>query len=144
MAGEELRQETVPDGGSVERELVLPAPVEEVWDAVTGDGWLADEVKLDPIPGGDASFTSPDGIRTGWVEEVSPPGASDDGARLVYWWEDDSGQASRVELILEPTGEDATRLWVSETRPLEVLDVRGIPLPGSSSASHGPSLLAVA
>lgn len=144
MAGDELKQETIPDGNSVERELVIPAPVEEVWEAVTGDGWLADEVKLDLIPGGDASFKSGDGIRTGWVEEVTPPGAAEDAARLVYWWEGNGGQTSRVVLILEPADEDATRLRVSETRPLEVLDVRGIPLPGSGSASHGPALLAVA
>ena len=144
MAGDELRQETVPDGGVVERELVIPAPVDEVWETITADGWLADEVTLDLTAGGDASFRSPRGTRTGWVEEVSPPGASDDGARLVYWWEDDGRRASRVELILEPEDEDATRLRISETRPLEVLDVRGIPLPGSGSPNYGPSLLAVA
>ena len=30
----------------IERELWLPASPDDVWDAVTGDGWLADEVEL--------------------------------------------------------------------------------------------------
>ena len=34
----------------IERELVLPAPPEEVWEAVTGPGWLADEVNFDLRP----------------------------------------------------------------------------------------------
>ncbi len=144
MAGEKLREETVSDGGSVERELVVPAPMPEVWEAVTGDGWLAEEVELELRPGGDARFRSPDQIRDGWVEEASPPGISDQGARLVFWWEDDGGRTSRVEVVLEPVTEDATRLRVCETRPLEVLDVRGIPLSGPGSGIHGPSLLAVA
>lgn len=144
MAGEHLLDETVPDGGSVEREAVIPAPVEEVWEVVTGDGWLADEVELELEPGGDAKFASSDDTRDGWVEESSPPGAFEEGARLVFWWEDGSRPASRVELILEPVEDGATRLRVSETRPLEVLDVRGIPLPGSGTRNQGPSLLAVA
>jgi uncharacterized protein YndB with AHSA1/START domain len=144
MAGEHLRDETVPDGGSVERELAIPAPVAEVWEAVTGDGWLANEVELELTAGGDAKFTNPDHTRDGWVEEASPPGAFDEGARLVFWWENSNQAASRVELILEPVEEGVTRLRVCETRPLEVLDVRGFPLPGSGSRSHGPSLLAAA
>ena len=35
----------------IERELLVEAPVERVWDAVTGDGWLAEEVELDLHPG---------------------------------------------------------------------------------------------
>lgn len=140
MAGEDLREET--DG--VQRELVIPAPVDEVWEAVTGDGWLADEVELELAPGGDAKFRSADHTRDGWVEEASPPGAPEESAQLIFWWENDGRPASRVELTLEPDDEGATRLHVCETCPLEVLDVRGIPLPGSGSRSHGPSLLAVA
>jgi uncharacterized protein YndB with AHSA1/START domain len=144
MAGEHLREETVPDGGSVERELVIPAAVEEVWEAIAGDGWLADEVELELAPGGGARFRSPDHTRDGWIEEASPPGTLDESARLVFWWDNDSHPASRVELILTPDEEGATKVRVSETRPLEVLDVKGIPLPGSGSCSRGPSLLAMA
>jgi hypothetical protein len=136
--------ETVQDDDRVERELVIPAGAEEVWQIVTGEGWLADEVAWELVPGGDARFTTPESTRTGWVEEVLAPHAADDAARLVFWWENDGESASRVELVLEPLEDGATRLRVSETRPLEVLDVTGIPLPGSGSHHHGPSLLAVA
>jgi uncharacterized protein YndB with AHSA1/START domain len=144
MAAENSQPDTISEASRVQRELVIPAAVEEVWEIVTGDGWLADHVVLDLAPGGDARFTSRDSARTGWVEEVDPPGGSDRAARLIFWWEDGRQEASRVELILEPEREDSTRLRVTETRPLEVLDLTGIPLPGSGSASHGPAMLAVA
>jgi hypothetical protein len=60
----------------------------------------------------------------------------------VFWWSGDDELATRVELTLEPEGENATRLRVVESRPLDVLDVIGIPLPGSGGASHGPAMLA--
>ncbi len=55
----------------IERELWLPAAPDVVWEAVTSDGWLADHVRLDLRPGGDAEFESGGGIRIGWVEDVS-------------------------------------------------------------------------
>lgn len=140
MAHDHLPQETVP-GGSVERELVIPAGTDEVWEIVTGDGWLADEVSLELTPGGDACFRTAGSTRTGWVEEAQPPRHADDPARLVFWWDNDGEPASRVELVLEPLDDRATRLRVAETRPLEMLDVRGIPLPDSGSRHYGPSLL---
>lgn len=136
--------ETVPDGDRVQRELVLPASADEVWRIVTGDGWLADEVAFELEPGGDARFTTRDRTRTGWVEEVQAPQPADEAVRLVFWWENDTESASRVELTLEPLEEGGTRLRVTETRPLEVLDLVGIQLPGSGSQHHGPELLAVA
>jgi uncharacterized protein YndB with AHSA1/START domain len=127
----------------VERDQLIPAPPEEVWAVITSDGWLAEEVSLGLYPGGDASFGSNGRTREGWVEEAIAPvdGAA---ARLVYWWADEDAPASRVELTLEPDGETHTRLRVVETRPLEVLDVIGMPLPGASDAGRGPVLLAVA
>jgi len=44
--------------------------------------WLADEIELELRPGGDARFVSGDEVRTGWVEEISPPG-SDGTGRLT-------------------------------------------------------------
>ena len=140
MADGDYHPETVSDGNRVERELVIPGPVDEVWEIVTGDGWLADEVALELIPGGDARFASADSTRDGWVEEAHPPGKPDEAAWLVFWWGTGDEPASRVELILDPEDGGLTRLSVSETRPLEVLDLRGIPLPGSPSSSAGPSL----
>jgi uncharacterized protein YndB with AHSA1/START domain len=116
----------------IERELLLPAPPQQVWDVVTAPGFLADELELDLEPGGDARFDD----RTGWVEEV----VSEE--RLVFWWSADDEPASRVELTLEPEADGYTRLRVVEARPLEVLDVTGIPLPGAGGAQRGPAMLA--
>jgi uncharacterized protein YndB with AHSA1/START domain len=119
----------------IERELLLPADLEEVWDAVTADGWLADEVELELAPGGDARFCSGDSVKTGWVEEARAP------ERLAFWWAADGEPATRVELTLEADAE-RTRLRVVETRPLDVLDLVGIPLPGAGGRSFGPALIA--
>jgi uncharacterized protein YndB with AHSA1/START domain len=119
----------------IERELSLPAGPEEVWDVVTGDGWLADEVELELAPGGDACFRSGEFVKTGWVEEARAP------ERLAFWWAADGEPATRVELTLEADAE-RTRLRVVETRPLDVLDLVGIPLPGAGGRSFGPALIA--
>ena len=129
----------------VERELLLPAPPEQVWDVITGPGWLAEDVQLDLVPGGDAQFGSGDGAKVGWVEEASPPDTDPDGAgRLIFWWGAEGEPATRVELTLEPEDEETTRLRVVESRPLEVLDVTGIPLSGADGSSHGPVMVALA
>ncbi len=119
----------------VERDLWLPASRDAVWEAITGDGWLADRVLLDLRPGGDAEFESDGHVRTGWVEDVCAP------ERLSFWWATDDEPASRVELLIEERG-DATRLRVVETRPLEVLDLVGVPLPGAAGRTFGPALVA--
>ena len=119
----------------IERDLWLPATPEEVWEAITGDGWLADRVLLDLRPGGEAEFESDGHVRTGWVEEVSAP------ERLSFWWATGDEPASRVELLIEERG-DTTRLRVVETRPLEVLDLVGMPLPGAGGRTFGPALVA--
>src|SRR5579884_1380887 len=122
-------------GERIERELWLPAPPEAVWETVTGDGWLADRVSLDLRPGGEARFESADRVRTGWIEDVSEP------ARLSFWWSYDDEPASRVELRIDGDGE-STRLRIVETRPLEVLDLVGVPLPGAGGVKYGPALVA--
>ena len=126
----------------VERELLLPASVEDVWEAVTGNGWLADEVRLDLVPGGEAEFRLSDGVKTGWIEEViAPCEAAPARARLAFWWASDGEAASRVELTIEECHE-VTRLRIVETRPLELLDLVGVPLPGVSGPTFGPALVA--
>jgi uncharacterized protein YndB with AHSA1/START domain len=142
----------------IERELHLPARPERVWQALTDPEqvahWLADEVTLELWPGGEATFRIGDTVYAGWVEEVRPPAAAGapapapDGsrapeeARLTYWWAADGQAASRVEIVISPSGEGATRLRIVETRPLEVLDLVGIPLPGRGGARFGPALVA--
>ncbi len=122
-------------GERVERDLVLPSAPEEIWEAVTGDGWLADQVTLDLRPGGSASFRTAGEEKQGWVEEAIIP------ARLTFWWASDSDPATRVELTLIEEA-DGTRLRVVESRPLELLDLLGIPLPGTSGPNFGPALVA--
>jgi uncharacterized protein YndB with AHSA1/START domain len=121
----------------VRREVVVEAEPDDVWDVVTGDGWLADSVSLDLRPGGDALFRDASGERSGWVEEARAP------ERLAFWWSRGEEPASRVELTLLPGAEGGTRVSVVETRPLEVLDLVGIPLAGPGGPSYGPALLAV-
>jgi uncharacterized protein YndB with AHSA1/START domain len=119
----------------IERELVIEASPQEVWDAVTASGWLAEEVELELRPGGDASFRSREADKRGWVEEACAP------ERLTFWWASDGEPATRVELTLRPDGEN-TLLRVVETRPLELLDLVGLPLPGTGGATYGPALAA--
>jgi uncharacterized protein YndB with AHSA1/START domain len=119
----------------IERELVLDAPPEAVWDAITGPGWLAEEVHFDLRPGGEASFRSGESFKRGWVEEA------DERVRLAFWWESDGEPATRVELTIEAC-EEGSMLKVSETRPLDVLDLVGVPLPGAGGARFGPALVA--
>jgi uncharacterized protein YndB with AHSA1/START domain len=134
----------------IERELTLPVSPEAVWEALTDPEWLrewlADEAELQLRPGGDARFRIGEHTRTGWVEEVTPPA---DGAtgRLAFWWEQDGEPASRVALELTET-DDGTRLRVVESRPLDVLDLVGIPLAGPGGLGtpdgnwYGPALVA--
>jgi hypothetical protein len=127
----------------IDRDLLLPASPQDVWDVITSDGWLAEHVELVLVPGGEARFTDRDSIRTGWVEEASPPVGESSGV-LIFWWGPDGEPATRVELTLEPENEDSTRLRVVESRPLEALDLIGLPLPGERGTSHGPAMVAVA
>src|SRR3954449_13630232 len=100
----------------VEREVLLPVPVEEAWEAVTEPGeleeWLADEVELDLEEGGAARFRWDAGpARTGTGELVAA------AVRLAFRWDDGSERgASFVELTLIPVDE-GTRVRVLESGP---------------------------
>ena len=91
------------------RELVLDAPAEEVWEALTDPErlaeWFANEVELDPRPGGRGVFRWENGeIREALVEEVDPP------RRFGFRWEDEG----EVEFELEEVDE-GTKVTVRET-----------------------------
>jgi uncharacterized protein YndB with AHSA1/START domain len=128
----------------IERELELTAGPAEVWRALTDPDalreWLADDAELELWPGGDAHFVVHGEPRSGWVEEVTPP-REDGSGRLVFWWQADGEPASRVCLELDGAG-PGTRVRVVEARPLEVLDVVGLPLPGQGGSTSGPMLVA--
>jgi uncharacterized protein YndB with AHSA1/START domain len=95
------------------KEVVLPVDGDEAWAAVTEEraleAWLAERVELDLRPGGEASFTLPDGEeRSGMVEEVAP------GERLTFWWWANGGESSRVTFELAPAV-GGTLVRVTET-----------------------------
>jgi uncharacterized protein YndB with AHSA1/START domain len=95
----------------IRREIVLPAPREEVWEALTDPkrlaDWFANDVDFDLRPGGGASFRWSNGEeRTATVTEVDPE------RRLAFEW-DDEGE---VEFTLDDDV-DGTRLTVVETAP---------------------------
>jgi uncharacterized protein YndB with AHSA1/START domain len=130
----------------VERRVWLQASPDDVWDVITGADWLADEVRLDLRPGGDAEFRFGDSFKEGWIEEATQPSSEDGTGRLAFWWGFDGEAATRVEVTLEPAtgwdGPDGTRLRIVETRPLDALDLVAIPLPGAGGTTYGPVLLA--
>jgi uncharacterized protein YndB with AHSA1/START domain len=125
----------------VQRELWLDAPPATVWEAVTADGWLAAEVALELWPGGEAFFSDAGGQRTGWVEEATAPTADGAHGRLAFWWARDGEAASRVEITIDAE-RSGTRVRVVEARPLELLDLVGLPLGGHGGRTYGPALVA--
>jgi uncharacterized protein YndB with AHSA1/START domain len=99
----------------VSRELVLPAPPEEVWEALTDPArlgeWFANEVELDPQPGGEGVFRWEGGeVRRATVHEV------DVGRRFSFSWSDEESpeEETRVVFTLEEVPE-GTRVTVSES-----------------------------
>ena len=99
---------------AVERELLVPDTPEEVWDSLAEPAWLGEGASIELEPAGEVRA----GERSGFVEEADEPN------RLVFWWGEPDGEASRVELDLEETDE-GTIVRVTESRPLEILSVRG-------------------
>src|SRR5690348_3384404 len=100
------------EGGAVEveRELVLDASVEEVWEALTDEErleeWFANDVELD-LERGEGVFRWDDGeVRVARIEEVDPE------RRLRMRWWDEAGE-SEVTFVLAALPE-GTRLVVRE------------------------------
>jgi uncharacterized protein YndB with AHSA1/START domain len=96
----------------IRREIDFPVSPDELWAALTDpeqlEEWFANDVELDPRPGGAGVFRWDDGEeRRATVVEADP------GERLVLDWDDEGGE---VELSLEET-EEGTRLRVRESSP---------------------------
>jgi uncharacterized protein YndB with AHSA1/START domain len=93
----------------VSREIVFPVSPDEVWQALTDpeqlEEWFANDVELDPRPGGDGIFRWDDGEERHAKVLVSEP-----GERLLLDW-DEEGE---VEFTLEEV-EEGTRLLVRES-----------------------------
>src|SRR6266511_6142833 len=85
------RNRPVAEGGIVEvvRELVLPAPPEEVWEELTDpkrlEEWFATEVELD-LEEGEGHFRWENGEERHAVVETL-----EEGRRLGYTWSDEEG-----------------------------------------------------
>jgi uncharacterized protein YndB with AHSA1/START domain len=100
----------------VRREILLEAPPEEVWEAVTDPErlaeWFATEVELEPVEGGEGTFRWGDGSeRRAVVEEVDPE------RRFAFRWREPDGDGeTRVELELEEV--DAGTVLTVVERPL--------------------------
>lgn len=95
----------------ITRELTVPAPPEEVWEALTDPDrlaeWFANDVELEPRPGGRGVFRWDNGeVRTLLVEEVEEP------RRFGFRWTDE--EAGEVAFELEEV-DAGTRVVVRET-----------------------------
>ena len=97
----------------ITRELTVPAPREEVWEALTDAErlaeWFANDVELDPRPGGRGVFRWDDGeTRTAVVEEADAP------RRFGFRWADEDGEEGEVAFELEEA-DGGTKVTVRET-----------------------------
>lgn len=118
--------------GAVRRTVLLPAPVQAVWAALTDAGrlsaWLGGEVDVDPVPGGQIVVQEDGRLRRGVIVDLEPlrhleirwlPASRRMG---FVWGPDDApaGSAGEVEFILEPVPESAacTYLTVIERAPI--------------------------
>jgi uncharacterized protein YndB with AHSA1/START domain len=95
----------------VEREIVVPEPPYEVWEALTEperlEEWFATEVELDARPGGEGIFRWGDGDeRAAVVREL------EEAERLVLDWDDGGSVAIELETI-----EAGTLVRVVESSP---------------------------
>jgi uncharacterized protein YndB with AHSA1/START domain len=95
----------------VVREIVFPAPPEEVWEALTEperlEEWFANEVELDARPGGAGVFRWANGEeRRATVLELEP------GERLVLDWDDRGSVTFELEEV-----DEGTLLHVRESSP---------------------------
>jgi uncharacterized protein YndB with AHSA1/START domain len=98
----------------VVREVLLPAPAEEVWESLTNadrlEEWFATDVDFD-LERGDGLFRWEDG-----EERRAVVADSEEGRRLsLRWWDPDTaGSETLVVFTLEEVSE-GTRLVVTET-----------------------------
>jgi uncharacterized protein YndB with AHSA1/START domain len=99
----------------VQREILVPSDPTEVWAALTEPArlreWFANDVELDPRPGGAGMFRWDDGsVRQARVEAV------EEGRRLAFSWSEDDQPATLVEIELEEV-DAGTRVRVAESAP---------------------------
>jgi uncharacterized protein YndB with AHSA1/START domain len=104
-----LRDEKAP---WVERDTLIEASPEEVWEALTDEDrleeWMAPDVELNPVEGGEISVRDGDDERAGTVETV------EEHERFAFTWSRPGEGESFVEFTIEalPGG---SRVTVVET-----------------------------
>jgi uncharacterized protein YndB with AHSA1/START domain len=105
----------------IRREVIVEAPLEDVWAALTTaerlGAWFGAEVELETRPDGPVTFRFSDGsVRRGAVEAVEPPD------RFVFRWRSvgigdkgaSMGDRSTVEFRLLRIEDGRTRVVVTE------------------------------
>jgi uncharacterized protein YndB with AHSA1/START domain len=96
----------------VERDTLVEATPEEVWEALTDEDrleeWLAPEVELDPTEGGEIAVRDGDDHRNGTVETV------EENERFAFTWSRPGEGESFVEFTIEPLP-GGSRVRVVET-----------------------------
>src|SRR5215210_4268612 len=96
----------------VERETMVEASPEEVWEALTDEDrleeWMAPEVELDPVEGGEVAVRDGEDQRNGTVETL------EENERFAFTWSRPGEGESFVEFTIEalPGG---SRVTVVET-----------------------------
>lgn len=115
----------------VERELTVPEEAEEVWRSLAEPDWLGEDATIELREAGEVRA----GDRSGFVEEADPP------RRLVFWWSPPDEETTRVEIELDET-DAGTRIRVTESRPLAILDGRDLAIEFGEMGGAGPVALA--
>lgn len=119
------------DERSVERETVVEAEADRVWEALTEAAllcdWFAEDAEIDPVEGGEVSFACGDGLRRGTVRAIDP------GRELSFSWERPGEEESLVTFSLEPL-EHGTRVVVVERTLSGVVALAGAAGPSWSAA----------
>ena len=120
----------------VERETLVEATPAEVWEALTDEDrleeWLAPEVELDPIEGGEISVGDGEERRFGTVERV------EENERFAFTWSRPGEGESFVEFTIEglPGG---SRVTVVET-PMHSTGTTTVAAPTAIAGGWGPRL----
>ncbi|MGA9636666.1 MAG: SRPBCC domain-containing protein [Solirubrobacterales bacterium] len=129
-----LQDETAP---WVERETLVEASPEEVWEALTDEDrleeWMAPDVELDPVEGGEIAVRDGDDERSGTVETL------EENERFAFTWSRPGEGESYVEFTIEalPGG---SRVTVVETPMHSVAPNAAAEPSAMAAAGWGPCL----
>jgi uncharacterized protein YndB with AHSA1/START domain len=120
----------------VERETLIEASPDEVWEALTDEDrlqeWLAPDVELDPREGGEIAIRDGEDARIGTVETL------EEGERFAFTWSRPGEGESFVEFTIEPLPA-GTRVTVIETPTRQVTDIAAGPM-AMAVGGWGPRL----